>query len=526
MKVWGASFFVAAIAALIKEKVECIEISASEISPHETKSTNSSLFQGETKFDESLKNFFKQNNKNEEEIERDNFFDENKNFIRGEILSDMNSKFLVDVINNSTLNFLENLNADNEGENKDYQIELEENCSPFYCEKIMKAKEIERMDDTTNMSDKINDNNMNDINDNNMNDINDNNTNDNVMNFESSMEEKQNINENERNIKLHDNNNNNSNNNVDNNLVRNMNIIQEFYNYDDDSSNNNSYNSDDGVDALYLQSVEDGNDKQRIVLTDGNNVYVLEEITQNDNKNSTMNKDENDINKITNVEQEIKMHIPSDEKYNEDNLLENFMDYLNFEDSLLNNIDDVMNIQTDRETAIHPHNNTNDNHNDNNNKENSYYDNSHDSNIQNKEQNKDQSFFDDNIFNLSEEELSKKIFDDIKMNSEDKIECHNFSDNEDKCNSFKKCTYVNIDNKDTCFLDYNYMLFLKNNNCALQSKSSLLSISKDLLKNDIISRQMFQLLRNSNNNNFICDTVTYSFLTNVVDNTNYEEIFS
>ncbi|SOV12905.1 conserved Plasmodium protein, unknown function [Plasmodium gaboni] len=518
MKVWGVSFFVAALAALIKEKVDCIEISASEISPHETKSTNSSLFQGETKFDESLKNFFKQNNKNEEEIERDNFFDENKNFIRGEILSDMNSKFLVDVINNSTLNFLENLNADNEGENKDYQIELEENCSPFYCEKIMKAKEIERMDDTTNMSDNINGNNMNNINDNNMNNINGNNMNDNVMNFESNMEEKQNINENERNIKLHDNNNSN---NVDNNLVRNMNIIQEFYNYDDDNNNNNSY-SDDGVDALYERSLEDGNDKQRIVLTDGNNVYVLEEIKQSDNNNSTMNKDENDINKITNVEQEIKMHIPSDEKYNEDNLLENFMDYLNLEDSLLNNIDDVMNIQTDRETDIHPHNN---------NKENSYYDNSHydnsyDSNIPHKEQNNDQSFFDDNIFNLSEEELSKKIFDDIKMNSEDKIECHNFSDNEDKCNSFKKCTYVNIDNKDTCFLDYNYMLFLKNNNCALQSKSSLLSISKDLLKNDIISRQMFQLLRNSNNNNFICDTVTYSFLTNVVDNTNYEEIFS
>ncbi|KYO01301.1 hypothetical protein PGSY75_0716300 [Plasmodium gaboni] len=521
MKVWGVSFFVAALAALIKEKVDCIEISASEISPHETKSTNSSLFQGETKFDESLKNFFKQNNKNEEEIERDNFFDENKNFIRGEILSDMNSKFLVDVINNSTLNFLENLNADNEGENKDYQIELEENCSPFYCEKIMKAKEIERIDDTTNMSDNINGNNMNNINGNNMND--------NVMNFESNMEEKQNINENERNIKLHDNNNSN---NVDNNLVRNMNIIQEFYNYDDDN-NNNSY-SDDGVDALYERSLEDGNDKQRIVLTDGNNVYVLEEIKQSDNNNSTMNKDENDINKITNVEQEIKMHIPSDEKYNEDNLLENFMNYLNLEDSLLNNIDDVMNIQTDRETDIHPHNNTNDSNN--NNKENSYYDNSHydnshydnsyDSNISNKEQNNDQSFFDDNIFNLSEEELSKKIFDDIKMNSEDKIECHNFSDNEDKCNSFKKCTYVNIDNKDTCFLDYNYMLFLKNNNCALQSKSSLLSISKDLLKNDIISRQMFQLLRNSNNNNFICDTVTYSFLTNVVDNTNYEEIFS
>ncbi|SBT00752.1 conserved Plasmodium protein, unknown function, partial [Plasmodium malariae] len=44
--------------------------------------------------------------------------------------------------------------------------------------------------------------------------------------------------------------------------------------------------------------------------------------------------------------------------------------------------------------------------------------------------------------------------------------------------------------------------------------------------NDIINRQMFQLLRNSNNNNFICDTITYSFLTNVVDNTNYEDIFS
>ncbi|SOV77795.1 conserved Plasmodium protein, unknown function [Plasmodium reichenowi] len=506
MKVWGACFFVAVLAALIKEKVECIELSASEISPHENKSPSSSIFQEELKFDESLKNFFKQNNKNEDEIERDNFFDENKNFIRGEILSDINSKFLVDVLNNSTLNFLENLNSDNEGENKDYQIELEENCSPFYCEKIMKAKEIERLDDTSSSENvKNNDNNnkmSGDDNNNNKMSGDDNNNNmsgddnnNNNMSADDYVEGKQNINGNERNIKLHDNNNNNNNNN---NLVKNMNNIEEFYN------NNNYYdsNTNDGVDALYLRSVEDGEDKQRIVLTDGNNVYVLEEITQNDNNNSTINKDENNINKITSVEQEIKMHVPSEQNYNDDNVLESFMDYMNLEDSLLNNIDDVTNVQTNRETNIRPHNNTND------------------------EQNKNQSFLDDNIFNLSEEELSKKIFDDIKLNSEDKIECHHFSDNEDKCNSFKKCTYVNIDNKDTCFLDYNYMLFLKNNNCALQSKSSLLSISKDLLKNDIISRQMFQLLRNSNNNNFICDTVTYSFLTNVVDNTNYEEIFS
>ncbi|ETW19381.1 hypothetical protein PFFVO_01740 [Plasmodium falciparum Vietnam Oak-Knoll (FVO)] len=522
MKVWGACFFVALLAGLIKKKVECIELSASEISPHENKSTSSSIFQEELKFDESLKNFFKQNNKNEDEIERDNFFDENKNFIRGEILSDINSKFLVDILNNSTLNFLENLNSDNEGENKDYQIELEENCSPFYCEKIMKAKEIERLDDTSssenvknddnkNMSgDNNNDNNNNMSGDNNNNMSGDNNNNmsgdnNNNMSGDDYVEGKQNINRNERNIKLHNNNDNNN-----NNLVKNMNNMEEFYN------NNYDNNTDDGVDALYLRSVDDGEDKQRIVLTDGNNVYILEEVTKNENNNSTMNKDENNINKITSVEQEIKMHVPSEQNYNEDNILESFMDYINLEDSLLNNIDDVTNIQTGRETNIRPHNNTNDH----NNNTKDYNNNTND------EQNKQQSLFDDNIFNLSEEELSKKIFDDIKLNSEDKIECHNFSDNEDKCNSFKKCTYVNIDNKDTCFLDYNYMLFLKNNNCALQSKSSLLSISKDLLKNDIINRQMFQLLRNSNNNNFICDTVTYSFLTNVVDNTNYEEIFS
>ncbi|SPJ09786.1 conserved Plasmodium protein, unknown function [Plasmodium sp. DRC-Itaito] len=498
MKVWGASFFVAVLATLIK--VQCIELSASEISSYGNKSTNSSLFQEDIKFDESLKNFFKQNNKNEDEAERDNFFDENKNLIRGEILSDMNSKFLVDILNNSTLNFLENLNADNQGEkNKDYQIELEENCSPFYCEKIMRAKEIERMEDT-NSSENINNN------------------------------------ENEKNIKLH----NNNNNDINNNLVNNMNNIEEFYKNNNNDDNNDNYNnnikSNDSVDALYLRSIENGEDKQKIVLTDGNNVYVLEEITQNDNNNSTINKDEHDINKITSVEQEIKMHIPSDQNYNEDNILDSFMDYINLEDSLLNNMEDVTNVQTDRETSIRPHNNTNDNnnndsnnnndYNNNDNTDNSFYQKNQDPNMSNNEQNNNQSFFDDNIFNLSEDELSKKIFDDIKMNSEEKIECHHFSDNENKCNSFKKCTYVNIDNKDTCFLDYNYMLFLKNNNCALQSKSSLLSISKDLLKNDIISRQMFQLLRNSNNNNFICDTITYSFLTNVVDNTNYEEIFS
>ncbi|ETW28521.1 hypothetical protein PFFCH_04154 [Plasmodium falciparum FCH/4] len=505
MKVWGACFFVALLAGLIKKKVECIELSASEISPHENKSTSSSIFQEELKFDESLKKFFKQNNKNEDEIERDNFFDENKNFIRGEILSDINSKFLVDILNNSTLNFLENLNSDNEGENKDYQIELEENCSPFYCEKIMKAKEIERLDDTSSSENVKNDDNKNmsgdNNNDNNNNMSGDNNNN---MSGDDYVEGKQNINRNERNIKLHNNNDNNNNNN---NLVKNMNNMEEFYN------NNYDNNTDDGVDALYLRSVDDGEDKQRIVLTDGNNVYILEEVTKNENNNSTMNKDENNINKITSVEQEIKMHVPSEQNYNEDNILESFMDYINLEDSLLNNIDDVTNIQTGRETNIRPHNNTNDH----NNNTKDYNNNTND------EQNKQQSLFDDNIFNLSEEELSKKIFDDIKLNSEDKIECHNFSDNEDKCNSFKKCTYVNIDNKDTCFLDYNYMLFLKNNNCALQSKSSLFVIGNNL---DSLSLSYFLQCKKLNVNLLLTNKSTNSINTyhhkkNVIEKGHY-----
>ncbi|CRG98195.1 conserved Plasmodium protein, unknown function [Plasmodium gallinaceum] len=400
---------------------------------------NNQFLNNDTKFEASLKNFLKKNNMNDENKE-DNLIEENKDFITKQMLSGLYNSFIVDVVNNSTLQFLDNLNSEKSGSDE-FQIELEESCSPFFCEKVMKAKEIERSttDEKENSDELVDD-----------------------------------LNSNEKEIKLHDENKND--------------IVQSL-----DSINKNNANTQEEIDAIFSRSFDGNEEKQKIILTDGDNVYILEEITQNENG---LNNEEDLNNKSK--EQEIKMHIPSENE--ENNYLED-----NFLDNNLEENDDLNNLQKDSEKGIQEHNLDNN------------YVNEKDSN---------ENTLDDNIFELSDEELSKKIFEDIKMNSEDKVECYNFSKNEDKCNSFKKCTYVNIDNKDTCFLDYNYMLFLKNNNCALQSKSSLLSISKDLLQNEIISRQLFQLLRNSNNNNFICDTITYSFLTNVVDNTNYEEIFS
>ncbi|CAD2100129.1 conserved Plasmodium protein, unknown function [Plasmodium vinckei] len=430
----------------------------------------------DTQFQESLKSFLK-NNGNEDFLKKsanesddifgsDKFIEENKEFINKQILSDLYSNFIVNVVNDSTLNFLDNLKS-NDDANTEFQIEFEESCSPFFCEKVMKAEEVP----SKNKS-------------------------------------------NEREIVLHQNGNSdkemllNVNQSEKSDDINNQNGEDMFASLDSVLDNANS-NAKGDVDAIYSREIDGNEDKQKIILTDGTNVYVLEEVTQ-DNNNEFM--DGQNINR-RNEDQEIKMHIPqNNNKHENDDISELFEN-----DDFLNNAnlfgDDtsgdgfVNSVYTDSERGIKEH--------------------KMDSNesFENKNENISNSI-DESILNMTEEELSQKIFDDIKMNNEDKIECHNYSNSQDKCNSFKKCTYVNIDNKDVCFLDYNYMLFLKNTNCTLQSKSSLLSISKDLLQNEIINRQMFQLLRNSSNNNFICDTITYSFLTSVVDNTNYDEIFS
>ncbi|CXI18560.1 conserved Plasmodium protein, unknown function [Plasmodium berghei] len=429
----------------------------------------------DNQFQESLKSFLKNNgnddflkknaNENENIFGSDKFIEDNKEFINKQILSDLYSNFIITVVNDNTLNFLDNIKSNNE-ENTEFQIEFEESCSPFFCEKVMKAKEIE----SKNKS-------------------------------------------NEREIVLHQNDNSNKeiidnmNQSEQNNDIDNQNNEELFANLDSILDKTNPNGKGD-VDAIYSREIDGNQDKQKIILTDGTNVYVLEEVVQ-DNNNFM---DEQNIN-LRNGDQEIKMHIPQNNNKVENNDINEFfenkdiLNNFNLYDNDNNGDGYVNSVYTDSERGINEHKMD------------------YNENSENKNENISDSI-DESILNMTEEELSQKIFDDIKMNNEDKIECHNYSNSQDKCNSFKKCTFVNIDNKDVCFLDYNYMLFLKNTNCTLQSKSSLLSISKDLLQNEIINRQMFQLLRNSSNNNFICDTITYSFLTSVVDNTNYDDIFS
>ncbi|ETB58392.1 hypothetical protein YYC_04000 [Plasmodium yoelii 17X] len=439
----------------------------------------------ENKFQESLKSFLK-NNGNEDFLKNnenengdnmfgsDNFIEESKEFINKQILSDLYSNFIITVVNDNTLNFLDNLKSNNE-ENTEFQIEFEESCSPFFCEKVMKAKEIE----SKNKS-------------------------------------------NEREIVLHQNNDSNKELADNNNDIDNQNNEDLFANLDSVLDKTDSNEKGD-VDAIYSREIDGNEDKQKIILTDGTNVYVLEEVVQ-DNNNFM---DDQNIN-LRNGDQEIKMHIPQNNQVEDDsNNINQFLENENLFDNLFDSDTSgdgyVNSVYTDSERGISEHKmGSNENsENKNGNASDSINENASDSINENTSDS-----INENILNMTEEELSQKIFDDIKMNNEDKIECHNYSNSQDKCNSFKKCTFVNIENKDVCFLDYNYMLFLKNTNCTLQSKSSLLSISKDLLQNEIINRQMFQLLRNSSNNNFICDTITYSFLTSVVDNTNYDEIFS
>ncbi|GAW79303.1 hypothetical protein, conserved [Plasmodium gonderi] len=441
-----------------------------------SKSIPNNIFDTDTQFNESLKTFLKSGNGGDETSGSENlkgenfmgekFLEENKEFIKKQILSDLYSKFIVDVVNNSTLSFLENLNSEKTDKNE-FQIELEESCSPFFCEKVMKAKEVEAFVKPSDISTAGTETNQS---------------------IETDKQSKNNASS-EKNIKMHD-----GIGNVSEDVVQNLDNVMEGANNQND------------IEGIFSHTIDGNEEKQKIILTDGDNVYVLEEISQG---NDLLNDE--DLNKQSSF-QEIKMHVPNESKGEVDEKNKDLLEsILNTSDE---NVDsatgEVNNIQMGSEKGIRQHDLTKD------------YSNFAESNNSSNEMNN----IDENIFTMSEEELSKKIFDDIKMNSEDKVECYNFSNDENKCNSYKKCTFVNIDNKDTCFLDYNYMLFLKNNNCALQPKSSLLSISKDLLKNEIINRQMFQMLRNSNNNNFICDTITYSFLTNVVDNTNYEEIFS
>ncbi|KAI4840707.1 hypothetical protein MKS88_000942 [Plasmodium brasilianum] len=454
---------------------------------HAASNVNHKLLKdSDTEFEATLKNFLKSNisndKKNKEMFDEDKFIENNKDFIKKQILSDLYSKFMVDIVNNSTLNFLENLNSEQSG-NNEFQIELEESCSPFFCEKIMKAKEIyiKRNEETVNDDAKSMNRNNNAIED--------------ISSLETTP-----LNNNEKEVKLH----------------KGEQMYERVQNLDDVKGTDT--NEETNIDAVFSKTYNNNNgeEHQKIIFTDGDNVYVLEEITQGDN-----NFNDEDLNKQS-MDQEIKMHVPVEGKRTKEEYKTfgiDVDDNSNTSDVLYVSNSDVINhIQKDSEKGIHEHDLRK-------NKTNEEEEATH-NRIYSDESSTNSSNIDDDIFNMSEEELSKKIFDDVRMNSEDKVECYNFSNNEEKCNSFKKCTYVNIDNKDTCFLDYNYMLFLKNNNCALQSKSSLLALSKDLLRNDIINRQMFQLLRNSNNNNFICDTITYSFLTNVVDNTNYEDIFS
>ncbi|EUD65198.1 hypothetical protein C922_04327 [Plasmodium inui San Antonio 1] len=443
------------------------------------------MLDGNTQFSESLKDFLKGTNSAEgangksklfegDAILGESFLEENKDFINKQVLSDLYSKFIIEVVNNSTVSFLDNLSA-SKSSNTEFQIELEESCSPFFCEKVMKAKEVDASAAKAAEASAISE-------------VSDGSA-ANSANPASLLTD-------EKEIKLHSG-------GMDgkDDLVMNLDAVKSVA----ESTTPNGANQAD-VEGLFTRTVDGNEEKQKIILTDGDNVYVLEEITQG----SSSPFSEEELNKQQ-IEQEIKMHIPSEvnERDNGKNrdLLE---EVINSSDSILDDLSGpVNNIQTGSEKGIREHDLTRD------------PSNSPDSTESNQMNN-----IGEDIFTMNEEELSKKILDDIKMNSEDKVECYTLSNDEKKCNSYKKCTYVNIDNKDTCFLDYNYMLFLKNNNCSLQPKSALLSISKDLLKNEIINRQMFQLLRNSNNNNFICDTITYSFLTNVVDNTNYEEIFT
>ncbi|ANQ06269.1 Uncharacterized protein PCOAH_00005130 [Plasmodium coatneyi] len=517
----GISVFLAAALPLLlqKNEVSTLQLYANEVPPTTdslkgspnsaapTKNVSNQaspniMLDNDTQFTESLKEFLKGTNSGEgvngksnpfqgdsllgdgilgEGILGDSFVEENKEFIKKQVLSDLYSKFIIDVVNNSTVSFLDNLSADKSG-NTEFQIELEESCSPFFCEKVMKAKEVDpsvakategsaaNSVDPTNTTDSVNS----------------------AIPASGLSDEKE--------IKLHDGRVDGSADGRDD-LVMNLDAVKSAT---EGATQGGADQAD--IEGLFTRTVDGDEEKQKIILTDGDNVYVLEEITQGTNSPFS----EEELNKQK-IEQEIKMHVPSevnqlDTEKNKD-LLE---DMMNYSDSILDDISGpVNNIQTDSTKGIREHDPTKD------------ASNSSDSLASDEVNN-----VKEDIFTMNEEELSKKILDDIKMNGEDKVECYTMSNDENKCNSYKKCTYVNIDNKDTCFLDYNYMLFLKNNNCSLQPKSALLSISKDLLKNEIINRQMFQLLRNSNNNNFICDTITYSFLTNVVDNTNYEEIFT
>ncbi|SBT40822.1 conserved Plasmodium protein, unknown function [Plasmodium ovale wallikeri] len=431
------------------------DISSSDNLKSSSASSSNKILEGDTKFEASLKKFLQSGNgedvgtdsisgektnndgMGDENVEMgdENFIEENKEFIDRQILSDVYNKFIIDVVNNSTLNFLDSLKSEDKG-NNEFQIELEESCSPFFCEKIMKAKEIA----STNNSEQKGMESANVENTMQSRGI--------IINSEEEGEARSSNpeikNDNEKEIKLHE---------ANAKLVENM-----------DSIKDSRVRNETETNSIFEKAL-DGNEenKQKIILTDGDNVYVLEEITQHSEFN------DEDLNKQSN-EQEIKMHIPQ-ERIKSEIQDTNTFDYEDEEtngNSPFGKNGYVNNVQTNMERGIHEHDQSKVDIGD----------------TRNGMDGMDQ--IDEDIFHMSEEELSKKIYEDIKMNSEDKIECHNFSKDEEKCNSFKKCTYVNIDNKDTCFLDYNYMLFLKNNNCALQSKSSLLSISKDLLKNEII----------------------------------------
>ncbi|SBO29780.1 conserved Plasmodium protein, unknown function [Plasmodium knowlesi strain H] len=445
-----------------------------------------SMLDNNTQFNESLKEFLKGTNSAEggsgnsnpfqgesllgDGIFGDSFVEENKEFIKKQILSDLYGKFIIDVVNNNTVSFLDNLSADKSG-NSEFQIELEESCSPFFCEKVMKAKEVEGSMAKTPDASAVNGDSM-------ANGVDSVNT---AIPASGLSDEKE--------IKLHDGSVNGHMDGLDD-LVMNLDAVNSAA-----ESANQSGSEQADVEGIFTRTVDGNEEKQKIVLTDGDNVYVLEEITHGTDSPFS----EEELNKQK-VEQEIKMHVPSEtnelESEKNRDLLE---DMMNYSDSILDDISGpVNNVQTDSAKGIKEHDLMKDA-----------------SNTSESLSSEEVNNISEDIFTMNEEELSKKILDDIKMNGEDKVECYTMSNDEKKCNSYKKCTYVNIDNKDTCFLDYNYMLFLKNNNCSLQPKSALLSISKDLLNERMIEQMSGVATRASakRTSPVTCTCVRASFLT-------------
>ncbi|CTQ40869.1 hypothetical protein BMR1_03g01350 [Babesia microti strain RI] len=111
-------------------------------------------------------------------------------------------------------------------------------------------------------------------------------------------------------------------------------------------------------------------------------------------------------------------------------------------------------------------------------------------------------------------DLSKKILEELSSSKSESVECMSLAATEKDCKTYSKCDILRLDGKDVCFVSPRTAFWLLETKCALQSKSALLGVAKDLTSAGMLTEENYQTLRSSFDVDHICSTITHSYFAN------------